>query len=214
MDFFKILLILHIIGGFTSLVLGLFIMLTKKGDKRYKFVGKIYFYAMLIAAIVAIPMSYLHPNYFLFLMSVFAIYMLLTGLRYLNKKKLDNITPVDWLLTITMLLFALAFILFGIINITKGNYFGVVFIVFGSIGLLFVYQDYSNFTGKSKIKNYFLTTHLQRMAGSYIASATAFLVVNNKILPSIIAWLLPTLILVPLIITWTRKYKVEKKSGT
>ncbi|MEJ7684882.1 MAG: hypothetical protein WKG06_44950 [Segetibacter sp.] len=46
------------------------------------------------------------------------------------------------------------------------------------------------------------------MTGSYVASATAFLVVNNKILPNIIAWLLPTIIIVPLIVSWTRKYKV------
>ena len=168
---------------------------------------------MLLAAIVAIPMSYLHPNYFLFLISIFTIYILITGVRYLNKKKREDVTIIDWLLTIIMLFFALAFVSFGIFNIVKGAYFGTVFLVFGSIGLLFTWQDYINYRGKSAIKNYFLTTHLQRMIGSYVASVTAFLVVNNHVLPSMVAWLLPTIILIPLIVRWTRKYKVVTKKN-
>jgi hypothetical protein len=45
------------------------------------------------------------------------------------------------------------------------------------------------------------------MLGSYIASVTAFLVVNNTILPPMIAWLLPTAAVTPLIVTWSRKHK-------
>ena len=213
MDIFKTLLVIHIACGALSLLLGLYILLTQKGNTIHKKIGKVYFYAMLTNAIIAIPMSYMHPNYFLFLISVFTIYMLLTGIRYLNKKKITEVGVTDWILTITMLLFAIAFIGFGIFNIVKGNNFGIVFIVFGSIGLLFSCQDNLNYKGKSKIKNYFLTTHIQRMTGSYIASTTAFLVVNNKFLPDILAWLLPTILIVPLIVKWTRKYKVEQKKG-
>lgn len=211
MDIFTALLITHILGGGISLVLGMVILAVKKGSKQHVLMGKTYFFAMLTAALVAIPMSCLHPNYFLFIIGFFTAYMLLTGKFYLKKKKTDDVKALDWALTLLMLLFGIAFIALGSLNIAKSNYFGIVFIVFGSISFLFVVQDYRNFKGKSKIKNYWLTTHLQRMTGSYIASATAFLVVNNTILPGIIAWLLPTLIIVPLIISWTRKYKIEKK---
>lgn len=210
MTVFNTLLYTHIVGGGISLLLGFIILCLKKGDKRHKLIGNIYFYAMLTASIVAIPMSYLHPNYFLFIISVFSIYMLLTGKRYLQKKSIINVTKTDWLLTILMAIFGTAFIGFGILHIIKSDLFGIVFIVFGSISYLFVYQDKNNFTGQSKLKNYFLVTHLQRFTGSYIGSTTAFLVVNNKVLPSVIAWLLPTFLLVPLIIKWSRKYKVEK----
>ncbi len=210
MALFYTLLYIHIAGGGISLLLGFVILCLKKGDKRHKTIGNIYFYALLTASAFAIPMSYLHPNYFLFMISVFTIYMLLTGKRYLQKKSIINVTKTDWLLTILMAIFGTAFIGFGILHIIKSNFFGIVFIVFGSISYLFVYQDKNNFTGQSKLKNYFLVTHLQRFIGSYIASTTAFLVVNNKVLPSVIAWLLPTILLVPLIIKWSRKYKVEK----
>lgn len=211
MSFFNFLLIVHIAGGSLSLLLGSYILLTKKGGKTHRLLGNIYFISMLTAAVVAFPMSYLHPNYFLFIVAVFTAYMLLTGKRYLKKTKLTPVSFVDWLLTGCMLAAAILFIIFGTLLLVQHKSFGIVFIVFGAIGLLYVAQDYKNFKGKSKIINFGLTTHLQRMIGSYIASATAFLVVNNTILPSILAWLLPTLILVPLILKWSRKYRVMNR---
>jgi uncharacterized membrane protein len=210
MTIFKILLVIHILGGFASLLVGGYVMVAKKGDKMHKKIGKVYFWAMLIAALVAIPMSFIRPNYFLFLISIFTLYMLLTGVRYLHKKKLEDVNLIDWGLMLTMLSFGLAFIIFGVLNILKNNYFGSVFIVFGGISLLFSYQDFRNFKGNSQFKNYFLIVHLQRMTGAYVASLTAFLVVNNTFLPSIVAWLLPTFALTPLLIFWTKKYKISK----
>ncbi|HNY54314.1 MAG TPA: hypothetical protein PKI86_01755, partial [Chitinophagales bacterium] len=132
--------------------------------------------------------------------------------RYLYLKKLlSGQKPIlfDWIFAGCMLLFGLVFIAFGIKLFLQQEKFGIVFVVFGFISLRFVYTDWQNYTGKAKEKNYWLLAHLQRMTGAYIASLTAFLVVN-KILPGIIVWLLPTVILTPLIIAWTRKYRVEK----
>jgi hypothetical protein len=97
MTLFKTLQLIHIAGGTTSLLLGIIVLSLKKGNKRHKWLGNIYFYAMLIASIVAIPMSYLHPNYFLFIVAIFTIYMLLTGYRYLSKKKIEDVSYIDWL---------------------------------------------------------------------------------------------------------------------
>ncbi len=211
MSIFQILLFIHITYGGISLVVGLIILLGGKGNTRHKLMGKIYFFSMLMAALIALPMSYLHPSYFLFIIGVFTSYMLLSGKRYLKKKTPANIKPVDWLLTTIMLVFGAAFIGMGIYNLLQSNFFGVVFIAFGSISLIFVYQDYINFKGRASVKNFWLTTHIQRMVGSYIASVTAFLVVNNTLLPGVIAWLLPTIVLVPLIIYWSRKHEVKLK---
>ena len=115
----------------------------------------------------------------------------------------------DWILLGFMLIFGIAFICLGIYYVLNGANFGIVSIVFGLLGLRFVFNDYKNFTGQSTIKNYWLTSHIQRMIGSYIAAATAFLVVNNTLLPNVLAWLLPTAILVPLIFKWSKKYKKE-----
>ncbi len=207
MDFFNLLLIIHIVCGGTSLILGSIILCIKKGGKPHKFIGNIYFSTMLIASLVALPMSYLHTNYFLFIVGVFTAFMLLTGRRYLKLKHTDHVKLQDWILSIVMLFFGFAFLILGTYNLIIEEDFGIVLIVFGSISLLFVYQDYKNFKGKSGIKNYWLTTHLQRMIGSYIASVTAFLVVNITMSPGFVLWLLPTVVIVPLIVKWTRKYK-------
>lgn len=209
---FDVLLVIHIACGFVSLILGMFILFAKKADKRHVFVGTIYFYALLTASLVALPMSYLHPNYFLFIIGFFTAYMILSGTRYLKKKSQEDVEWKDWALTIVMLIFGLAFICLGIILLWQSKMFGIVLLVFGSVSLLYVVQDYKNFKGHSKIKNYWLTTHIQRMVASYIASFTAFLVVNNTILPGIVAWLLPSLFFVPLIFFWSRKYEVKKKT--
>jgi uncharacterized membrane protein YbaN (DUF454 family) len=50
------------------------------------------------------------------------------------------------------------------------------------------------------------------MTGAFIASATAFLVVNAKyfpdIIPGFVYWLLPTIIFTPLIVKWSKKYQI------
>lgn len=209
MNIFKALLYIHILCGTISLFLGLFILLAKKGNIRHKKIGNIYFYSMLIAALVSFPMSYLHSDYFLFIVGVFTSYMLLTGRRYLKIKEISDVKTIDWILTLTMLVFGIAFIVFGIYKMINNNSFGIVLLVFGGISCLFVWRDKNNFEGKSRYKNYWLVTHIQRMVASYIATVTAFLVVNNKILPDIVAWLLPTFLLVPLLVKWVIKYKIK-----
>ena len=214
MTLFEFLLTIHVILGGTGLLLGAFVMFLKKGDKRHKLLGNVFFYSMLGTGIFAIALSYLHPSRFLFITAVFTIYMVMTGKRYLKKKKVSDVTIFDWLLTVIMFVFGIAFIGLGTSGMVESDYFGIVLIVFGGLSLLFVYQDYRNFRGQSSIKNYWLTTHFQRMIGSFIAALTAFVVVNNAFLPDIVVWLLPTAILVPFIIVWGRKYKIKIDENT
>lgn len=209
MNLFNTLLVFHIAGGSIGLLTGSIVMMLKKGDKNHVRLGNIYFYSLLLSAIVSFPMSFLHSNWFLFIVGVFTSYMLLTGKSYLDKRTSAEVKVTDWILAGTMLLFGLGFLGIGLLNLFKGVYFGIVLIVFGAISLSFVLQDWANFTGRARVKNFWLTTHLQRMIGSYIASATAFIVVNNHVIPGVIAWLLPTIVLTPLIGIWTKKYMVK-----
>lgn len=211
--FFNILLGIHITGGAIGLFAGSYTMLTQKGTQLHRQIGIVFFYALLISAVVALPMSYLHSNYFLLIVGVFTSYLLLTGKRYLAKKTTEDVSNMDWLLCFIMLLFGAGFIAWGSYLILHKINFGTVLLVLGIFSMLLVWQDNRNFKGRSLIKNYGLTNHIQRMIGAYIASITAFIVVNNSILPGVVAWLLPTAILVPVLIKWSRKYEVriEKK---
>jgi len=209
---FKVLLLLHIFGGGVGLLSGTINIIRKKGDKKHKLTGKFFLYGMLLSGVSALALSVMHPNYFLFIVGIFTLYMVSTGERYLFLKQLLNgQSPIflDWILAGSMLVFGIAFIVFGIKIYLQQEKFGLVFLVFGYISLRFVYSDWQNYTGKAKHKNYWLLAHLQRMTGAYIASLTAFLVVN-KLLPGIIIWLLPTILLTPLIFIWSRKYSIQK----
>ncbi|MDP2176172.1 MAG: DUF2306 domain-containing protein [Bacteroidota bacterium] len=214
---FRIFLIIHITGGAVGLLTGILNMIAKKGDSRHKIVGKIFFFSMLTAGLSSLVLSTINPSLFLFMVGIFTVYMVATGYSYLHLKMLNiNQKPkiIDWILTIVMMLAAFLFIGIGIMSLLKSNLFGLVFITFGTIGLLFVRHDFKNYSGKSHLLNYWLSEHLQRMIGAFIASTTAFLVVNAKYLPesipNFVYWLLPTLIFTPLIIKWANKYEVKK----
>jgi uncharacterized membrane protein len=212
MDFlFKLLLTIHVITGMCALIIGAIVLTLKKGNKQHRLIGNLFYYCMLSAALISMPMAVLHPNYFLFIVGVFTTYMLLSGRRYLKIKTEKDVLKSDWLLVVIMLIFGFVFIILGVYNLIYGLTFGFVFLVFGLISLGFVRKDYLNYTGKSKIKNFGLLSHIQRMVGSYIASVTAFIVVNNHgFVADILAWLLPTLILTPLIFKWSKERSITK----
>lgn len=210
---FKTFLILHIVAGTIGLLTGTVNIIGKKGGKNHRIVGQLFLYSMLTVSASAFVLSVLHPNYFLFIVAVFTLYMVASGTRYLELKNLSKgqkPATIDWLLTYFMLSFGALFILFGTYHLIHKNSFGAVFIVFGVIGLRMVRSDFKNFRGKGSAANVWLIAHIQRMIGAYVAALTAFLVVNNKVIPAYIAWLLPTVIFVPLIVIWVRKYKIVK----
>jgi uncharacterized membrane protein len=210
MTFFEVLLSAHILCGSIGLILGTITAIRKKSDRIHKKLGYYFYVAMILASFIAIPMSYIHPNLFLFLISVFTLYQLVTGKRYIKKTKKPGNMSIDWGITIGMGLFATILILYGGYSWIQGKTIGVVAIVFAIISYLGVYQDWVNFTGRSKFANFNLTTHIQRITGGYIASLTAFIVVNNTILPPVLAWLLPSAIMTPVIFFWVEKHKRDK----
>jgi uncharacterized membrane protein len=212
---FKILLAFHIIGGTVGLACGFINVVRKKGDKTHKLVGKGFLYSMLTAGFTSFALAILHPNLFLFMVGVLTIYSVGTGQRYLSLKNLANGQKpllVDWALTIMMLITGIVFVAIGINNVVKGNSFGFVFIAFGGLGLRNVKNDFNYYRGIIDVKNYWLIQHIGRMSGGFIASVTAVLVVNSKyftFIPDALLWLLPTILIVPLIISWSRKHTVK-----
>ncbi len=212
---FKLFLYLHIATGTLGLLAGSFIMYAKKGDQLHKRIGRFFAYSMLAAGFSSFVLAVIHPNEFLFTVGVFTIFLVGTGWRYLYLRNIpEGQQPllIDWVLMGFMSIFGIVFIGLGIWYLAHAAYFGIVPILFGLTGLRFALTDYRTFTGKITIKNYWLVNHLQRMSGAYIASLTAFLVVNAPSWSGIIPWLLPSAIIVPLIVSWTRKYRL--RNGT
>ncbi|MCU0326146.1 MAG: DUF2306 domain-containing protein [Spirosomaceae bacterium] len=207
---FTIFLALHIASGTIGLLLGTFIMFKPKGDSLHKKLGRIFAVSMILTGLCAFILAYIHPNNFLIAVGIFTIYLTATSWRYLRLKNLNNNQKpltIDWFLMIFMVLGSIWFLKLGVQLLLLEEYFGIIHLLFAWRGLTFAYQDYKTFSGKITTKNYWLLFHLQRMIGAYIAALTAFLVVNTPDRVSFISWLLPSVVLIPLIIKWSRRFK-------
>jgi len=212
---YKIFLYGHIAAGTLALLSGTVSLIRRKGDSKHRFIGNIFLYNMLAVGASAFFMAVYRPNLFLFMVGIFSTYLVSTGARILYLKHLlEGQKPlvIDWLLSLAMFGFGLAFIISGIRNILEGNYLGITYLVFGSIGLALVLQDIALYFGKITKKNYWLYMHISRMVAGNIAAFTAFLVVNNTVLPALVAWLLPTVIGTILISYYQTLYR--RKTGT
>ena len=209
---FKVFLFIHIISGTIGLLSGTLNMINKKGNKLHKQIGLFFFYGMLINGISALVVACIHFNIFLFIVGVFSIYMVSTAQRFLFLRGIPTGQKPkngDWIVTYSMLLFGLFFMIYGGALVAFSKNFGIVLLVFGIISLLMVKQDIAIYRGNIKNTNYWLLIHISRMVGAYIAAITAFLVVNNTILPGLVVWLAPGVLLTPLIFYWINKNKAK-----
>lgn len=201
----KIALIIHIATGFTALLIGFIALLTKKGQKAHRISGLIFFYCMLGVAVSAIFISVVKDNLFLLLIGIFSFYQNISGYRAIKNKSLKP-TFIDWMI-----------LLIGAVN---GFYMiytlNTILIVFGAINCFMVFNDIriyrKTLIGIEIPKNQWLIKHLGMMIGTYIATFTAFLVVNiHNFKPNWLIWMLPTFIGTPLIAYWRRKLTPNKK---
>lgn len=213
MAFYSFFLLLHVLTGSLGLLSGSINLILKKGSKIHKTIGRVFVFSMISTALIALLLCFLKTNFFLLIIGVFTLYLVGTGQRYLYMKNLSRGGKpkiVDWLLSSAMGIVGLIFMGWGIFLLVKKNSMGWSLMLFGTIGLLSVRKDFENYLGKSRKKQFWLRAHIARIVGAYIASLSAFLVVNysrfSVPIPEVVYWVLPTLILTPLIIYWIRKY--------
>lgn len=202
----NIILYTHIILGTLGLLAGVFVILLQKGDKRHRFIGKIFSYNLGLSMLASFPISFYKENIFLFCIGVWTLYMIITGQRSLQISDIKKVTFLDWIITLIMAVFGVLLVGIGFYQLSFGLGLPIVSMVFGFLSLLFVWTDFSFFKGRLKAKNAHQLIHIQRMMGAFISALTAFVVVNNTMLPGLVVWLLPTVFLTPLIVMWSRKW--------
>jgi hypothetical protein len=215
MEFFlKVLLLLHIVCGTASLVAGLAAFIFIKGGLAHRRAGIIFYYAMLGVCFTAVIVSISRNNKFLLLLAVFSFYQAYCGRRAILNKSLRP-SILDW-----TVLFIAAVNSFFMIREME-----LVLLVFGGISTYLVLGNFSRniaiLQGKTLQPLSWKKVHIGLMTGSFIAAITAFLVVNQHALsfldlPGPLIWFLPTFILVPLILYWTKKHTMRpgKQSKT
>lgn len=218
---FQVLITIHVAGGTAGLISGSISAASKKGSFLHKLSGKIFFWGMFAASIAALIISNLpgHKKVFLFAVGGFTLYMICSGYRIVALKRLakNSDHPVNWL-DYALSLFGLGFggylLFLGVELLLGGQNFGIVPIVFGLVCVNYARLDYQFLKGNQSIKTVWMGNHIIRMMGAMIASYTAFLVVNVKMDPEWVLWLLPTLIGSGLISYFTRKFVPKKSAKT
>ena len=196
----KALLYTHIAAGGLSLVMGAVALSVVKGGKTHRTVGKIFFVAMLFVSFSAFVISIVKSLDFLLAISIFSFYMNYTGYRVLKNREV-KFKWFDWL----PLVFSVATVAYMFYSMN------VVLLVFGALLSMFILQDirlqFQDEEAIKKARQLRVLTHIGRMGGTYIATVTAFLVVNIKFVkPWWIVWLLPTVIGTLLITYFTREW--------
>jgi uncharacterized membrane protein len=203
---YKILLGLHVVGGFTSLCVGIAAYIATKGGKYHKIAGRIYFGGMIAVVVSAISMNYFKTNIFLFYIAIFTLYQVWGGLRSVKDK---NLQPKWQDVTLFFIGLTTAFLMIYSLQI--------VLVSFGTLFISLLYGDlkiYLLIKRKLEVpKNQWLLRHIGLMSGSYIATSTAFLTVNFQHMnPFWLPWLVPSMIGVPLIAYYQRRISKPKTS--
>ena len=206
-DLFRALLVVHIFAGAIALVVAPGAMLTFKGGLWHRRWGKAYFWATIVIAATGAVMLYLHPNLFLLMVAVFSFYLVFSGYRVLHRKKPgQRATSLDQAITLAMILFGLGFIAYGVLRLQTSS-FGIVPIVFGAIALLLAGSEMIQFRRPPTEKRWWWFSHMRNMLAAYIATVSAFSVVNLTFLPPVLRWLWPTVVGTTGIVIWTRHYR-------
>lgn len=198
-----ILVALHVSAGCVAVAGMMVAAVCRKGGIWHKRGGKVYVLGMAITLLLAIVVSILTSNVFLFLVGLFSSYFVFTGWRLAVVRR-GLRSQFDQFITQGMLFVSAIMIIFGAYRLATGVTMGITLLVFGIIAALPAWEDYKLGgqwpVGKERIK-----LHLGRMGGASIATLTAVFVVNVQTSPDFIAWLLPSVVITPLIVFWTRK---------
>ena len=198
------LLPIHILAGTIALLAAVFAICSEKGKKIHINAGRTYYWGMAGIFLTALPMSIITSNVFLFLIAFFSFYLAFAGRRFAqNRKGIASI--VDWIAVGLMIAAGLGMWVLAVFYYIEINSQYITLTIFGFIAIALGYTDYKTYKQQEATGNKRIARHLTDMLAGTIALVTAVLVVNIDMEPQWLPWILPTVILVPLIIWWNWK---------
>ncbi len=211
-----IIIYIHAFFGGLGLFTGMGSMVVKKGSKLHKSMGKIFSVSMITSCVVILPIAWMpnHKNLFLFLISLFTIYLVLIGNRALTFKSLKKqmAAPVDKILSISMLIFSIFMVFYGSYGLYTGVSNTILYVIFGGLGIFLTIKNFIFYKNYKEQKLAWLLSHITHMLSALIASVTAFIIAGLSI-GNLFSWIFPSIIGTLFIIYWRRKTKGNSKVG-
>ena len=195
-----ILLAVHIAAGSVSLATAGVALVTAKGGRWHVLAGRIYAVGMTIVFVTAIPLAIFADSIFLFLIALFSFYLVFAGWRFARNRQ-RRAHPVDWIAVSAIGITGLAMWGYAVVLALGSNSQWVTLVVFGGIALALSLAD-AKFHRDQPGGQRRVARHLTNMMAGTIATITAVTVVNVEMNPVWLPWILPTVVITPLIIWW------------
>lgn len=175
---FTAMLVLHIASGLTGLASGTLALFISKKVSLHKKLGNIFFYAMGGVFVSSLYMSLTKGHWFLLCVGVFSFYLAASGKRMLAFKSLRSFEKgpalPDHLLGIGGILSGLGLWVLSILLLIKGNSFGIVPLVFGTLSVFLATRGYRMFWNPPTQKSHWAIAHATRMGGSLCSYGYGF----------------------------------------
>ena len=200
----QILLPIHILAGTIALLCAALAVSSEKGKRLHVLSGRAYVWSMATIFLTAIPMSIIRSNIFLFLIAIFSFYLAFAGMRFARNRK-GIATTLDWIAVSLTILSGLGMLILAAIYFLNSNTQYIVLLVFGFLSINLGYADFKSYKNNSATGKERISRHLSNMMGGTIAVMTAVLVVNPPFEPEWVWWVLPTVLITPVIFWWNRK---------
>ncbi len=179
-------LYIHIISGIISLLTGAFAALKRKGSDGHSKFGRVFSVSLIISALSGLILSIIISSAFLLVVALFTIYLVCSGWTFARRMKLKQKKKWIRILSIYGIISGIAMVTTGLLAQRNAL---IILLAFSILIFSFSIRDLVKFP-----KN-LIRAHGGRMGGAYIASATAFLVVNTHgYIPPLVAWLGPGLV--------------------
>ncbi|MYC29041.1 MAG: hypothetical protein F4X65_02995 [Chloroflexi bacterium] len=206
------LLTLHIGAGSVALLTALVAVVTAKGQRVHVLSGRVYAAAMTLVFLTAAPLALLGADVFLLLIAFFSFYLVFAGWRFARNRR-GVAHPVDWVATGVMVVTGLGMGAYALALANSGDPQWVTMSVFAAIAVALgvadgLYHRLRRAGGRRRIGR-----HLTNMLAGTIATVTAVLVVNVETNPPWIAWLLPTVVITPLIVWWNIRVARQNRAN-
>ena len=215
----------HIAAGFTGLMVGSIPIFVEKGSRLHKQSGVVFYWAMAWVSVSALWLvAFKHANPFLLGISVFSFYNAYSGRRILAFKNTETQpSTMDWAmlsaLTVNGLSMVFSAAKYAYLAFADAWGIAILYAVFGLFCLQMAREDYQFYEKPESAKRgkmQWFFGHFARMLGAYIATWTAFAVVNFSRLGlpdgfDLVAWLLPGVLGGFGIARWTKIYVAKFK---
>ena len=199
-----VLLAFHIAAGSVALTTAAIALLTAKGGVHHVRAGRVYAAAMGLVCVTALPLALLGFDIVLLLIAVFSFYLVFAGWRFARNRS-GGPQAVDWTAAVVLGLTGLGMWGYGATLGLRGDSQWVTMVLFGAIAVALSAVDLGYHRAPRRSARQRIARHLTNMLAGTIATVTAALVVNVDTEPVWLAWILPTVLMTPLIVWWNRR---------